>query len=553
MMNTKTVDGYKLKVILESAAIKLETNKDEVNSLNVFPVPDGDTGTNMLLTMKSALKQGLEVEENNASKVAQAASQGSLMGARGNSGVILSQLFRGFASGLEEKLEIDIPTFAHGLKKAADTAYKAVMKPTEGTILTVARECGEKAMSICNHSDDMVSFLEEVLEHGNEVLSRTPEMLPVLKQAGVVDAGGKGLLYLIEGALEAISDEKRSLVESEKSQVMKTETRVKKREHIATDDIEFGYCTEFMINTNYGDVDEFREQISANGDSLLVVGGEGLIKVHIHTNNPGDVLEKALKLGELSDIKIDNMRYQHEEILLKDELSKMHEEDQNESRQEEKRYSIIAISMGEGIDELFKDMNVDIIVSGGQTMNPSTEDILSAVESTKGEHVIILPNNSNIILAAEQTKHLSNRSISVIPTKSIPQGIAALLVLDEDSELESNIERMTAAIEEVKTGQVTFAVRDTEFNGTAIKKNDIIGLSDKDILAAGNDINMVSQQLVEKLVDEDSSIITIMYGSDTTKEQANELAEALEDKFADLDIEVVFGGQPLYYYLFAIE
>jgi DAK2 domain fusion protein YloV len=553
MMNTKTVDGYKLKVILESAAIKLETNKDEVNSLNVFPVPDGDTGTNMLLTMKSALKQGLEVEENNASKVAQAASQGSLMGARGNSGVILSQLFRGFASGLEEKLEIDIPTFAHGLKKAADTAYKAVMKPTEGTILTVARECGEKAMSICNHSDDMVSFLEEVLEHGNEVLSRTPEMLPVLKQAGVVDAGGKGLLYLIEGALEAISDEKRSLVESEKSQVMKTETRVKKREHIATDDIEFGYCTEFMINTNYGDVDEFREQISANGDSLLVVGGEGLIKVHIHTNNPGDVLEKALKLGELSDIKIDNMRYQHEEILLKDELSKMHEEDQNESRQEEKRYSIIAISMGEGIDELFKDMNVDIIVSGGQTMNPSTEDILSAVESTKGEHVIILPNNSNIILAAEQTKHLSNRSISVIPTKSIPQGIAALLVLDEDSELESNIERMTAAIEEVKTGQVTFAVRDTEFNGTAIRKNDIIGLSDKDILAAGNDINMVSQQLVEKLVDEDSSIITIMYGSDTTKEQANELAEALEDKFADLDIEVVFGGQPLYYYLFAIE
>jgi len=552
-MNTKTVDGYKLKVILESAAMKLETNKDEVNSLNVFPVPDGDTGTNMLLTMKSALKQGLEVEENNASKVAQAASQGSLMGARGNSGVILSQLFRGFASGLEEKLEIDIPTFAHGLKKAADTAYKAVMKPTEGTILTVARECGEKAMSICNHSDDMVSFLEEVLEHGNEVLSRTPEMLPVLKQAGVVDAGGKGLLYLIEGALEAISDEKRSLVASEKSQVMKTETKVKKREHIDTDDIEFGYCTEFMINTNYGDVDEFREQISANGDSLLVVGGEGLIKVHIHTNNPGDVLEKALKLGELSDIKIDNMRYQHEEILLKDELSKMHEEDQNESRQEEKKYSIIAISMGEGIDELFKDMNVDIIVSGGQTMNPSTEDILSAVESTKGEHVIILPNNSNIILAAEQTKHLSNRSISVIPTKSIPQGIAALLVLDEDSELESNIESMTAAIEEVKTGQVTFAVRDTEFNGTAIKKNDIIGLSDKDILAAGNDINMVSQQLVEKLVDEDSSIITIMYGSDTTKEQANELAEALEDKFADLDIEVVFGGQPLYYYLFAIE
>ncbi len=552
-MNTKTIDGYKLKVILESAAIKLETNKDEVNSLNVFPVPDGDTGTNMLLTMKSALKQGLDVGENNAYKVAQAASQGSLMGARGNSGVILSQLFRGFASGLDEKEEIDIPTFAQGLKKAADTAYKAVMKPTEGTILTVARECGEKAMSICKNSDDMVSFLEEVLEHGNEILRKTPEMLPVLKQAGVVDAGGKGLLYLIEGALEAISDEKRSLVASENSQVMEVEVKARKREHIDTDDIEFGYCTEFMINTSYGDVEEFREQISSNGDSLLVVGGEGLIKVHIHTNNPGDVLEKALKLGELSDIKIDNMRYQHEEVLLKDELSRINETSHKAVDQEVKKYSIIAISMGEGIDELFRDMNVDTIVSGGQTMNPSTEDILSAVESTNGEHVIILPNNSNIILAAEQTKHLSDRSISVVPTKSIPQGIAALLVLDEDAEIESNIENMITAIEEVKTGQVTFAVRDTDFNGTSIKKNDIIGLSDKDILAAGSDINKVSQQLVEKLVDEDSSIITILYGSDTTQEQANELAEMLEEKFSDLDIEVVFGGQPLYYYLFAIE
>ncbi|HZH93775.1 MAG TPA: DAK2 domain-containing protein, partial [Tissierellaceae bacterium] len=401
--------------------------------------------------------------------------------------------------------------------------------------------------------DDMVTFLEEIIEHGNEVLKRTPEMLPVLKQAGVVDAGGKGLLYLLEGALEAISDEKRSLVAPEKSQVVEVEVKKRKREHIDTDDIEFGYCTEFMINTNYGDVEEFREQIVANGDSLLVVGGEGLIKVHIHTNNPGDVLEKALKLGELSDIKIDNMRYQHEEVLLKDELLRLNDTEEKMESQEEKKYSIIAISIGEGIDELFKDMNVDIIVSGGQTMNPSTEDILSAVDRTKGEHVIILPNNSNIILAAEQTKHLSDRSISVVPTKSIPQGIAALLVLDVDEDLESNLENMSAAIGEVKTGQVTFAVRDTEFNGTDIRKNDIIGLSDKDILAAGNDINKVSLQLVEKLVDEDSSIITIMYGSDTSLEQANDLADVLGEKFSDLDIEVVFGGQPLYYYLFAIE
>ncbi|WP_422485176.1 DAK2 domain-containing protein [Gudongella sp. DL1XJH-153] len=554
-MNTKTIDGYKLKVILESAAFKLEANKDEVNSLNVFPVPDGDTGTNMLLTMKSALKQGLDVQENDAHKVAQAASQGSLMGARGNSGVILSQLFRGFASGLEGKKEIDIATFALGLKKAADTAYKAVMKPTEGTILTVARECGEKAMSICNQNEDMVQFLEEVLLHGNDILSKTPDMLPVLKQAGVVDAGGKGLLYLIEGALEAISDEKRSLVVPSQIQVEPIIEKPKKRDHIDTDDIEFGYCTEFMINTNYGDVEEFREQISANADSLLVVGGEGIIKVHIHTNNPGDVLEKALKLGELSDIKIDNMRYQHEEVLLKDELSRLNNNNYvNETiNDEQKRYSIIAISLGEGIDELFKDMNVDVIVSGGQTMNPSTEDILSAIDKTKGEHVIILPNNSNIILAAEQTKHLSERSISVIPTKSIPQGISALLVLDEDVELEINLESMINAIDEVKTGQVTFAVRDTEFNGTDIRKNDIIGLSDKDILAAGNDVNTVSQQLIEKLVDQESSIITIIYGSDVTEEQASKLAELLEAKYSNLDIEVVFGGQPLYYYLFAIE
>lgn len=555
-MKTKTIDGYKLKVVLESAAMKLESNKDEVNSLNVFPVPDGDTGTNMLLTMKSALKQGLAVDENHAFKVAQAASQGSLMGARGNSGVILSQLFRGFALGLDEKEEIDIPTFAKGLKKAADTAYKAVMKPTEGTILTVARECGEKALAICNQKEDMVDFLEEVLVHGNEILAKTPDMLPVLKQAGVVDAGGKGLLYLIEGCLEAIADEKRSLVVKSVGTVVTAAEKPRKRDHIDTDDIEFGYCTEFMINTSFGDVEEFKEQIIENGDSLLVVGGEGLIKVHIHTNNPGDVLEKALKLGELSDIKIDNMRYQHEEVLLKDELAqldKAHHHHHENGLEKSSKYSVIAISIGEGIDEIFKDMHVEVLVSGGQTMNPSTEDILSAIDNTSGEHVIILPNNSNIILAAEQTRHLSQRSISVIPTKSIPQGIAAMLVLDMEEELETNIENMNEAISQVITGQVTFAVRDTEFNGTNIKKDDIIGLSDKDILASGDDVNQVSLRLIEKLINDDMSIITIMYGSDIERSEADRLATVLEEKYEDLDIEVVFGGQPLYYYLFAIE
>ncbi len=552
-MKTNYIDGYKLKVLLENATITLEKNKDEVNSLNVFPVPDGDTGTNMLLTIKSALKQGISVDDNNASKVAQAASQGSLMGARGNSGVILSQLFRGFANGLEEKEVIDIETLAKALKKAADTAYKAVMKPTEGTILTVARECGEKAMSIYSQEEDMVEFLAKIIQHGNDILKKTPDMLPVLKQAGVVDAGGKGLLYILTGAYNALADETSALTLIKESMPVVVE-KPRKREHIDTDDIEFGYCTEFMINTSFSDIESFREEIAVHGDSLLVVGGEGIIKVHVHTNNPGQVLEKALLLGDLSDIKIDNMRYQHEEVLLKDELIQMElEANQMEELKLDKKYSVVAISIGEGIDALFKDLNVDIIVSGGQTMNPSTEDILSAIEKTRGEHVIILPNNSNIILAAEQTKHLSNRSISVVPTKTIPQGISALLVLDEEADLDENLKQMNESIKNVVTGQITFAVRDTEFNGKGIKKDDIIGLSEKDILASGNSIKTVAIDLLEQLVDKEKSIITVMYGSDVKEEEASELVEALEELYEDFDVELIYGGQPLYYYIFAIE
>jgi len=552
-LKTNYIDGYKLKVLLENATITLEKNKDEVNSLNVFPVPDGDTGTNMLLTIKSALKQGISVDDNNASKVAQAASQGSLMGARGNSGVILSQLFRGFANGLEEKEVIDIETLAKALKKAADTAYKAVMKPTEGTILTVARECGEKAMSIYSQEEDMVEFLAKIIQHGNDILKKTPDMLPVLKQAGVVDAGGKGLLYILTGAYNALADETSALTLIKESMPVVVE-KPRKREHIDTDDIEFGYCTEFMINTSFSDIESFREEIAVHGDSLLVVGGEGIIKVHVHTNNPGQVLEKALLLGDLSDIKIDNMRYQHEEVLLKDELIQMElEANQMEELKLDKKYSVVAISIGEGIDALFKDLNVDIIVSGGQTMNPSTEDILSAIEKTRGEHVIILPNNSNIILAAEQTKHLSNRSISVVPTKTIPQGISALLVLDEEADLDENLKQMNESIKNVVTGQITFAVRDTEFNGKGIKKDDIIGLSEKDILASGNSIKTVAIDLLEQLVDKEKSIITVMYGSDVKEEEASELVEALEELYEDFDVELIYGGQPLYYYIFAIE
>ncbi|MDY0234430.1 MAG: DAK2 domain-containing protein [Gudongella sp.] len=549
-MTINKIDGFKLQVIFKSAAEKLEENKEEVNSLNVFPVPDGDTGTNMLLTMKSALKQALSVEKNDASLVAQAASQGSLMGARGNSGVILSQLFRGFATGIGEKDTIDSKIFALALKSAADTAYKAVMKPTEGTILTVARECGEFAISNSSNYNDLSTFLEEIIKHGNKILDKTPDMLPVLKQAGVVDAGGKGLIYLFIGMHSALNDENRSLVTTTQN-IVEPIIIKKTRPSIDTDNIEFGYCTEFMINTGYKDVENFRDDISVFGDSLLVVGGEGLIKVHIHTNNPGQVLEKALSLGGLSDIKIDNMRYQHEEILLKDELLEMSKKTYNTN--EKKEYSIVAISVGEGIDALFKDLNVDVIVSGGQTMNPSTEDILSAIESTTGNNVIVLPNNSNIILSAEQTKHLSNRNISVVPTKSIPQGLAALIALDEELGIEENIQRMNESLENVLTGQVTFAVRDTEFNGNSIKKDDIIGLSDKDILSSGSNITQVSLSLLKKLINEDTSIITIIYGNDVSETDANNLAEKVTAEYGDIDIELVYGGQPLYFYLFAVE
>lgn len=551
-MKTTSIDGNLLKNMLESAALMLEENKEEVNSLNVFPVPDGDTGTNMLLTIKSALKQGLQVDENNASKVALAASQGSLMGARGNSGVILSQLFRGLASGIGDNTEIDPKIMAEALKKAADTAYKAVMKPTEGTILTVARECGERAMEIYHLHEDLADLMEEIIKHGNDILKKTPDMLPVLKQAGVVDAGGKGLLYIFTGALKALRGE--AVVTTPRIETAAPiKEAPKRREYIETDDIKFGYCTEFMINTVKGDPETFRDELTIFGDSLLVVGGEGLIKVHVHTNNPGQVLEKALLLGELSDIKIDNMRYQHEEVLLKDELNMIRDNPKVDSTNEKQKYSVVAISIGEGIDRLFKDLNVDVLVSGGQTMNPSTEDIISAIDKTNGDHVVILPNNSNIILAAQQAKTLSDRSIIVIPTKTIPQGIAALLAMDSEKDPEYNEAIMSEAIKNVITGQVTFAVRDTEFGGTEISKGDIIGLSDKEILSAGSDINEVSKELIDKLMDDDMSIITVMYGDDISEETANELAEILTESYPDIDIEVIHGGQPLYYYIFAIE
>lgn len=547
-MKIKVIDGGALQDALKGATALLEKNKEEVNSLNVFPVPDGDTGTNMSLTIKSALSQGLEVEENDASKVALAASKGSLMGARGNSGVILSQLFRGFANGLNNKKEIGIKELAEALKGASDTAYKAVMKPTEGTILTVARECGEFAMKIWREEEDILVFLKRIIDHGNIVLSKTPDMLPVLKQAGVVDAGGKGFMYVLIGAYNVLSGEESSEIEIEEKV---SPTKTMHRKSIDTDNIEFGYCTEIMINTKYNNIDKLREELSLMGDSLMVVGGEGIIKIHIHTNEPGRVLQKGTSLGDLSDIKIDNMRYQHEEVLLKSELEA--ERDNIKEENIEKEYSFVAISIGKGIDKVFTELNVDYIVPGGQTMNPSTQDILDAVETTSGKNVFILPNNSNIILAAEQAKELSHRNIIVLPTKSIPEGISALLSFNEEESVEYNEENMKNSIKEVITAQVTYAVRDTEINSKKIYKDDIIGISQGDILASGKNKDDVSINLIKELADDDISLITIFYGSDVNEEEAEKMVSSLESQLDDIDVELIYGGQPLYYYIFSLE
>lgn len=542
------IDGWKLKAILETSYNYLDKNKEIVNALNVFPVPDGDTGTNMSLTMRSAINNVEKVIENDASKVIQAASQGSLMGARGNSGVILSQLFRGFSIGVNDKKEIDAQTIALAMKKASETAYKAVMKPTEGTILTIARECGEYAMEICESVNDINELIELVIVHGNKVLEKTPDMLPVLKQANVVDAGGKGLLMLMEGALEFLLGDVTTIVEKSMSSPTVQNISIK-RQRIDTDDIKFGYCTEFIIVTNHQDIEGFRDKLSFYGDSLLVVGADGIIKVHIHTNNPGEVLEKALQLGELRDIKIDNMRYQHEEILLKDELRKI-ELDRGEP---EKKYYVISVSTGEGLNELFKSLNVDYIITGGQTMNPSIEDILSAIEKSYAKNIIILPNNSNILLAAEQAKNVSNRNVYIVPSKNIAQGISAMVAFDPDKELNENINNMNSAISKVISAQVTYSVRDTQLNGKIIKKGNIIGVTDKDILVVGEDINEVSEKLIEKLINDDISVLTIIYGEDVDKNRAEDLIKRLETKFDELEIDLVEGNQPIYYYIFSLE
>lgn len=555
-MKTTTLDGILLKKALIGGVNYLVKNKDEVNALNVFPVPDGDTGTNMSLTAKSSMKLINEVENDKSlNEVAKAAARGSLMGARGNSGVILSQLFRGFSEGLEGLEEANISQLAHAFKKASETTYNAVMKPTEGTILTVGRETADFAMKNFKKYDDAILFFEDVIKEANISLDKTPEKLEVLKEAGVVDAGGKGLVLILEGAYKALTGEEIGFVEEDETLKKKAQKQIDFGP--ADESIKYGYCTEFIINTEYEDIEAFKEKLSPLGDCLLVVGGagSGLIKVHVHTNNPGQALEHAVALGALQDIKIDNMRFQHREILFDEEEVEAAKEE--EIKEEEfaidKKYSFIVVSMGSGMSDVFNSLGVDYIVEGGQTMNPSTEDLLKGVDKVRGENIFIIPNNSNIILAAEQAQKLSDRNIIVIPTKSVPEGVASILAFNEDTTPEQNKKHMLSAAEDVVSAQVTYAVRDTEIKGKKITTGDIIGLSDKDIVSCGKTVAEVTIELIDSLMNEDISMVTLYCGEDTKEEDSNAILEKLEEKYSDLDIDLVYGGQPIYYYVISLE
>lgn len=543
------IDGQMLYKMIVSAANNLENNKVIVNSLNVFPVPDGDTGTNMSMTMMSALKEVQRVKTITAEEIAEAAANGSLMGARGNSGVILSQILRGFAKSVKGKSSINANDLSSALKEGASTAYKAVMKPTEGTILTVARETADRAIELSRSVNDVVMLMDKICQYAEIVLNKTPDMLPVLKKAGVVDAGGKGLIHIYKGMLEALRG--KEIAEHEG---LNDDSQDSLMSFMEEEDIEFGYCTEFIIKNTDASIEGFREVLASKGDSLIVVGGDKIIKVHIHTNNPGSVLTEALQLGELSRIKIDNMREQHRSILDEQEVGvtdRPYDGINEESLS--KKAGVITVAAGEGIKNIFLDLGADKVIEGGQTMNPSTEDILNAVNAINAADIYILPNNTNIIMAAKQAATLSDKSVTVIPTKSIPQGIAALTVFNPDSENNENVEIMTSTIGFVKTGQVTFAVRNTTFDDKEIKEGDILGLIDSKINNIGLDKLVVAEALIEGMVSEDDELITILYGEDTDEIDANKLLEKIREKFTECEVQLYHGGQPLYYFIISVE
>ncbi len=561
---SNTIDALALKKAFIAGANNLDNNKEYINELNVFPVPDGDTGTNMTLTILSAVRE-VEASPDDMKSIARAMSTGSLRGARGNSGVILSQLLRGFSKKIQDKKIIDVHDIADAFQKAVETAYKAVMKPKEGTILTVAKGVASKARECADADMSLAQFCDEVIEYGDAVLDSTPEMLPVLKEAGVVDSGGQGLMVVIKGAVDCLMG--RVTVELSKSTGavnVKKNTTGAGNDEISTADIKFGYCTEFIINLEkpYGEAeeDDLKSFLESIGDSIVCVSLDDIVKIHVHTNHPGQAFEKGLTLGYLTNMKIDNMRIEHNERVSQSERdeSERQEEERQHRKQEivepKKKYGFIAVSMGDGLKKLFGELGADYIIEGGQTMNPSTEDMLNAIDKVNAENIFILPNNKNVVLAANQAASLcEGKNIIVIPTANAPQGISAMIAFDSTADVDENKSSIKAAVKNVKSGQVTYSVRDTSIDGKAIKEGDIMGIGDKGLVSVGDDIEQVTFDLIADGVDDDSEVISIYNGADVSQEDADKLAARVEEAYPDVDVQCYYGGQPIYYYIVSVE
>lgn len=561
-MATKTINVELFTKMFLAGAANLEAKKEVINELNVFPVPDGDTGTNMTLTIMSAAKEVRSLERPDMKSVSKAVSSGSLRGARGNSGVILSQLLRGFTKEIREYQEINVEVLAAAFERGTATAYKAVMKPKEGTILTVARGIAEKARELSGTTDDLEAFLPEVIDCARDVLEKTPEMLPVLKEAGVVDSGGQGLLEVLNGAYEAFLGK-----EVDYSTIgAGAGTKMVKPEAQAQADIKFGYCTEFIIMTEKEfaekDEDEFKAYLESIGDSIVCVADEDIVKVHVHTNDPGLAIQKALTYGQLSRMKIDNMREEHQEKLIRD-AEKVAAEQAEASRQKKARQEqaeprksvgFISVSIGEGMNSIFRELGVDYIIEGGQTMNPSTEDMLTAIDQVNADHIFILPNNKNIVLAANQAKSLvKDKDVIVIPTKTVPQGITAVISYMPDADVDTNEEAMLEEIKNVKTGQVTYAVRDTHIDDKEIHEGDIMGIGDNGILSVGQSVEAAAKEMLEAMTSEETEMISLYYGEDIREEDAQRFGQEIAELYPDADVDVQNGGQPIYYYVISVE
>ena len=557
-----TIDALALKKAFIAGANNLDNKKDYINELNVFPVPDGDTGTNMTMTIMSA-KREVESCKETMSDIAKAMSTGSLRGARGNSGVILSQLLRGFSKKIGDKTEIGVIEIADAFQKAVETAYKAVMKPKEGTILTVARGIATKARECAGTDITLEEFCETIIKHGDEVLASTPELLPVLKEAGVVDSGGQGLMEVLKGAVDCILG-RVVIADTKPSGAGVSGVDNPKYSEDLSADIKFGYCTEFIINLEkpYGikEEEDLKQFLESIGDSIVCVSDDEIVKIHVHTNHPGQAFEKGLTLGYLSNMKVDNMRLEHHEKVIKqaerEEAARQEaaRQAEKEKQQPKKQYGFIAVSMGDGLKEFFTELGVDYVIEGGQTMNPSTEDMLNAIEKVHAENIFVFPNNKNVVLAANQAAGLcEDKNIIVLATANAPQGISAMIAFDSTMTLEDNKNNMLEAVSNVKSGQVTYAVRDTSIDGKAIHEGDIMGIGDKGLVSVGNDISDVTFDLIKDAVDEDSELISIYYGADVKKEDAEAFAVRVEESFPDCDVQNYYGGQPIYYYIVSVE